>query len=307
MTSDQTGEAPAPPAPSPPPATGAAWSPTSLIGVVSKVGPPLTIVTALLIYFGWARANAQSRAMGIDVSLFGYSTRDYVMRSVSTLYLPLLVLCGVGLAWLALHRQVSELGTDPAGRRTLHRAGLWALIGGICVALAALIVGWRLPDRWTLVVPLAIAGGTAVAAYGSYLMSLSSERRGPAPSTSERAMRAVLVGGVITLALFWELSSYATVVGRGYAHRIAQTVGSLPRVTVTSPDPLGVEAPGVTEEAVTIPAGIGTPTIRYRTTGLRLLVSSGGRVFLLSEGWRPGNGVVVVLPDDSTLHWAFSR
>jgi hypothetical protein len=161
-----------------------------------------------------------------------------------------------------------------------------------------------------------VAGGTAVAAYGLHLRTSSSTvsgsgtgRPGAAPpAASERAMRAVLVGGVITLAMFWELSSYAGVVGRGYAERLARTSGNLPRVTVTSPDPLGVTAPGVSEEPVTLPAATGTTVVRYRTSGLRLLVSSGGRVFLLNDGWNPGaGGVVVVLPDDKTLHWQLSR
>ena len=90
--------APAPPATTATTATN--WSVTSLLAVLTKVGPPLTVVTALLIYFGWARADAQSKAMGVDVSMFGYSTQDYVLRSISTLYLPLLVICwaGSGLA-----------------------------------------------------------------------------------------------------------------------------------------------------------------------------------------------------------------
>ena len=181
------------------------------------------------------------------------------------------------------------------------------MVSGVAVAAVALILGWRLPNRWPLVAPLALAAGTAVAAYGSQLMSMGAVVTRPPIAASEKAMRAVLIGGIITLALFWELSSYATVVGRGYAQRIAHTVGSLPRVTVTSSEPLGVKAPGTSEEAIALPSGTGTKTIRYRTTGLRLLVSSGGRVFLLSDGWRPGSGVVVVLPDDDTLHWQFSR
>jgi hypothetical protein len=273
------------------------------------VGPPLTIVTALMIYFGWARADAQSKAMGIDVSMFGYSTQDYVLRSISTLYLPLLAVCGIGLGWLALHRKLSEIAEDPERRRTLRIAGTSALALGVVVALVALITAWRVPGWAPLVAPLAVAGGTAVAAYGIHVVTMASDptARGQRAGGSERAMRAVLIGGVITLAMFWELSSYAGVVGRGYAERLARTVGNLPRVTVTSPDPLGVQAPGVSEEAVTIAAPTGAGTVRYRTTGLRLLVNSGGRVFLLNDGWRPGPGVVVVLPDNSQLRWQLSR
>jgi hypothetical protein len=287
---------------------GAQWSVSSLLGAVTKVGPPLTIVTALLIYFGWARADAQSKAMGVDVSMFGYSTQDYVLRSISTLYLPLLVISGLGLGWLALDRQLTQLTDTPEGAAGVRRAGRAALLGGGVAAVAAILWAWALPGRGDLVAPLTVAGGTAVAAYGTRLMRLAPARPGrAAPASPERAARAVLIGGIITLAMFWELSSYAGVVGRGYAQRIARTVGTLPRVTVTSPDPLGVLAPGVIEEAVTLPGPTGAHNVRYRTTGLRLLVSSGGRVFLLTDGWRPGQGAVVVLPDDDTLRWQLSR
>ena len=92
-------------------------------------------------------------------------------------------------------------------------------------------------------------------------------RRGPPPGRPSEPRERVLVGSVITLAMFWELSSYAGVVGRGYAERIARSVGSLPQVIVTSPDPLGVLAPGVTEEAVSVPGPAGTHNVRYRTAG----------------------------------------
>jgi hypothetical protein len=285
------------------------WSPGGVLNLVTKFGPPITVVTALMLYFGWARADAQSRAMGIDVSMFGYTTQDYVLRSLSTLYLPLLALGGVALGWLALHRRVTSLAETPAGRPTVHLGARVGLLAGVALAAATLLMGWRLPDTWPLAVPLTLAAAVAVAGYCTSLASRTAE---PVPGRSqsgsaERVTRAVLIGGVVSLALFWELSSYATVVGRGYAQRITQTVSSLPRVTVTSPDPLGVQAPGVHEESVAVTGDGSAKSVRYRTTGLRLLVVSGGRIFLLNDGWRPGAGVLVVLPDDDSLHWQLSR
>ncbi len=319
MTSDPAAEgevaAPAAAEPTPdahagtPDEAPAPWTASSILSAVTKFGPPITIVTALMLYFGWARADAQSKAMGIDVSMFGYTTQDYVLRSLSTLYLPLLALAGLGLAWLSLHRRVAALAAEPGSRHQVRRAARGAIVAGVVVALLALLSGWLQPNRWMLAVPLTLAAGVAVAAYGSHVVGLTTDQvdgRRPA-GTGERTLRAVLVTGVLSLAMFWELSSYAGVVGRGYAERLAQTINSLPRVTVTSPDPLGVQAPGVSEQAVTLPVADGKGTVRYRTTGLRLLVSSGGRVFLLNDGWRPGTGVVVVLPDDPQLHWQLAR
>src|SRR4051794_8995316 len=69
------------PEPSPDPAPQRT-SIQSLLSAVGTFGPPVTIVTALLVYFGWARSQRQAQAMGLDVSQFGYSTQDYVLRSI---------------------------------------------------------------------------------------------------------------------------------------------------------------------------------------------------------------------------------
>jgi hypothetical protein len=47
--------------------------------------------------------------------------------------------------------------------------------------------------------------------------------------------------------------------------------------------------------------------VRYRTTGLRLLARSGGKVILVHDGWSPRSGTVIVLADRDDLSWQFSR
>ena len=117
----------------------------------------------------------------------------------------------------------------------------------------------------------------------------------------------LLVGSVITLALFWEVSNFASVVGRGYAQQTAARLSQLPRVTAFSTTSLGIEAPGVREERIESGPDTGNDAIRYRTTGLRFLASSGGRIFLLHDGWKPRGGTVIVLPDNEQVRWQFSK
>jgi hypothetical protein len=38
-----------------------------------------------------------------------------------------------------------------------------------------------------------------------------------------------------------------------------------------------------------------------------LLARSGGKVLLQHDGWSPGTGTVIVLPDGDELGWQFSR
>lgn len=310
-------------APAPPPED--AVSPVrSALSVLATVGPPITIVTALLYYFGWARASAQARSMGLDVSLFGYSTQDYLLRSISSLYIPLLGAAILGLGWLAVHERITAALDRPRPPPLLRTAGRDALLAGLVLGAGAVGVAFWDPrglvvlsvslERVVFFVPLLLAGSAALAAYGSWLVRASGrhghgsrpDERYVASPPWQRALRAVLVGGVITLALFWQVAGYAGVVGRGYAQDVAQRVPELPRATALSPAPLGIQAPGVEQELITVEAAP-EEAARYRTTGLRLLVRSGGRMFLLHDGWTPGGGTVIVLPDDGAVRWQFSR
>ncbi len=294
--------------PVPPPDDGESTL-RSALSVVTTIGAPLTIATALMIYFGWARSDTQARAMGLDVSLFGFSKQDYLLLSISTLYVPLLILAALAIGGLALHMRVERSLRRPASRPGLRTAGQVALIVGLVASAASVLIASLGTDRATLIIPLGLAGGTAAAAYGNWLMGAArqADHPVPAPPVWQRALRLLLVGSVITLALFWEVSNFASVVGRGYAQQIEATVPRLPRVTAFSAASLGIEAPGVHEERIAVSVGSGPDAVRYRTTGLRLLVTSGGRMFLLHDGWKAGSGTVIVLPDNEQVRWQFSR
>ena len=69
-----------------------------------------------------------------------------------------------------------------------------------------------------------------------------------------------------------------------------------------SETPLGIDAPNVATKAVTV----GTQTL-YRTTGLRLLGESGGRLFLLNDGWSRRSGSIIVLDANKSVRWQFGR
>ena len=292
-----------------PPATDASEAVTTLrsaLSVITTVGTPLTIITALMLYFGWARSNAQSSWMGIDVSLFHFSVQDYVLRSISTLFVPLLVACGVGIAWLEIHRRICAV-VDPAnGSPRVRAAGTIIMSVGIATAIASVVLAsmkleWR---AGPVVVPLLLAAGTAFGAYGRRLVRLGGGAEAAVSSVPhwQSLLQDLLVGAVIALAVFWAVGAYAGIVGRGIGQDIEQTVGALPRATAISEAPLGIDAPNVATNAITV----GTRTL-YRTTGLRLLGESGRRLFLLNDGWSRRSGSIIVLEEDKSVHWQFGH
>ncbi|WP_239001632.1 MULTISPECIES: hypothetical protein [unclassified Mycobacteroides] len=277
-----------------------------VIAVITTVGTPLTMITALLLYFGWARSDAQSRWMGIEVSLFRFSTQDYVLRSISTLYLPILTTAIIGIAWLAAHRQLSDMIARDGTTGTVRVICRAAMFGGLGIAILGVVLP-SMTRRWepgTVVWPLMIAIGTAVAVYGQHLSRQGQERTQPRNviARPQDVLEAVLIGIVIAAAVFWAVQGYADIVGRGYAQRYEESVWTLPRAMAISESPLGIHSPVVRTEEITT-----GPKTLYRTTGLRLLAESGGRLFLMTEGWTIEEGSIIVLEEDQSVHWQFSH
>jgi hypothetical protein len=62
------------------------------ISFAAGIVTPVTLLSALLFYFGYVSARSQYEYFGIDVDTIGLSTRDYVMRSPQPLLVPLLVI-----------------------------------------------------------------------------------------------------------------------------------------------------------------------------------------------------------------------
>ncbi|MEE1620361.1 hypothetical protein ACQ3I4_07340 [Zafaria sp. Z1313] len=257
-----------------------------IAAVVGNVG----VVTALLVYFGWVRSEVQAAELGFDESVLGMTTREYLLRSVRPVLVLLIVAGAAGLMWVGLDHWLSR--RLELGDRRAKRVAVYA-VPALAVVLPA--SAWILRPVWPatayVAFPLLLATGLLLLLYAFRLY----RARSGAPPLSHaagnllRACAAALVG----VALFSAAANYATVEGtelaRGFGERIAQ----LPRVVVHSADPLGIDAPGAAVEE--LPEGAG---YRYRYTGLRLLEHTGGRYFLVSDGWTRRYGVIVVLPSD---------
>ncbi len=310
------------PTSSPPPAQGVTRQ--DVFSVLGGLGAILTLFTAVMFYFGWRRSDVQSRAMGIDVSLFGFSTQDYVLRSISSLYLPILALLFMGLAWVWLHLRVLRVLDSPdlasRGRPSTiaARASLSITVIGVALAASCLlfVVAAGMPRRpgvvaWLAnqlagkqwVVPLVLVAATLAALYAWWFHRQLRPSRVNVSSAWHKTLPAILVAGTIVLGGFWMLEEYAGAVGRGNALQVTASVDQLARTVVISPTPLGIDAPGVEEARI---GDADSPSVRYRTTGLRLLARSGSKVLLVHDGWTPDTGTVVVLADSDDLGWQFS-
>ncbi|NUT34867.1 MAG: hypothetical protein HOV79_17560 [Hamadaea sp.] len=248
----------------------------------------VTVITALLVYFGWRRAETQAARLGIDESLLGMSTQDYLLRSVG----PVLeLLLALGLAGLLV------LGADRAVQTRVTRGWRppawlpWAVAGlAVVVPLLVYLTRGAWDETAFQLFPVSLALGFALLLYAVRLTALRTGADAE-PGTGVQ-LCALLVFGVL---LFWTASNRAEVVGAHYADDyVAGRAAEKVAVTVVSGDPLLLD--GVPVEQV---------GERYRYRGLWLLDRIGGRVFLVSDGWRPGEGPVFVLTDDGRLQFAY--
>jgi hypothetical protein len=260
----------------------------SIVVAVGNVG----VLTALLVYFGWVRSEVQSAQLGIDESLLGMGTQEYVLRSVRAVLVLLIVMAVFGMLWVALDRWLSTRLRRHGPKDPVY---LWftRLLPAAVVVLP--LLGWLARRTWPAA---ALIGTPMLAAAGLLLMLYAFHLRAALPdavplSAGTESILRVSTAALVAVALFWAATNYATVEGTQLARGLESRVGSLPGVVIHSVDPLHLDAPGVETEQLGGDSGY-----RFRYSGLRLLERSGGRFFLITDEWTTEYGVVLVLNDD---------
>jgi hypothetical protein len=266
----------------------------------------LSLITALLFYFGYAASRAQYRYFGIDVDTIGLSTQDFVMRSPQVLLAPLLGLLLIGLlvavGHAAVRRRVTaaqavgpeaqpeaRAGAARSLRRTERaRRAVLATGFGLLLAGALLLVAYPLVGEWiayALVTPLLMAAGAALAGYGFRLAALLHGRN------RNRRTSVVATWLVLTASVFWATATLAEASGRGLARDTAQHLDRLPGVILDTTERLYLTSPGVEERALPVLPG---QTFLYRYRHLRLLIEGSDRLFLVPDTWSASDSTLVV-------------
>lgn len=276
-----------------------------VLQVVSELGVAVSLLTALLIYYGWVRARAQAREMGLDVNLFGYTTQDYLLLSISSLYTPLFWIAVTILGGVWADRRIREYvdarvrrsGSAPEARWA--RRGMWFFIG---LAVAARVLGHDVPQEGAWVVAFTMVVCVLGAAWAAGI-----RRRVTAPDERPASPERQLLGGValvsvVALLVFWGTSSVAEAMGELMADDLEKELATMPQAVVYSEEPLHI---GLDQVRVEELGGPDDPLYRY--DGLRLLTLRGGRYFLLPENWTVDDSEVLVLPDDDSIRLEYSR
>lgn len=263
--------------------------------VAATVLAPLTLITALLIYFGYTKNKSYFGYFGIGQGTLNLPVEDYLLRSADVAFGAGASI--IGLAFLAVASDwiLQFVRTKyPATRSLLLRAtivvGAVLLVAGLVLAIGFPLPSWLSPSMPAVM----LAFGAAILV--RWLLILDAERS-PRRSSSLQYRRpaiAVLSASAI-IAIFWGVTLYATDVGRGEAERDDQNPGNLPLVTVFSSDFLDLPVSEVPYTEVAVPG----QDRYYRYNGLRLLTYSDGRWFLASGRYDPSYTLSVTILRDS--------
>ncbi|MGH3824720.1 MAG: hypothetical protein ACRDRA_18085 [Pseudonocardiaceae bacterium] len=275
---------------------GGAWT---VIGVITS---QMVLITALLYYLGWVRTHSFLGYFGVDPSMAGYGTADYVLRSITVAFPPFIhgaftALALLGLHRLVVHRWCRERRTLQWLVRTVHAAGL--ALG--TVVLTGVLLPNQIGAPLGVLLPLLLIAAVSLLGYVTHLRSRypnslpsNGSRQAVCSSRTYTSLTLLALGLV---AAVWALSLYGDQVGTGAATDMADHLSEQRDITIYSMERIAIAGPGVVSAEITQP---GTK-YHYQYTGLRLLLHSPEGYLLLPAGWRHGEDRIFLLRDDDTI------
>jgi hypothetical protein len=270
------------------------------LDVAVTVLPPLSLVTALLVYFAWVRRLAFAEALGLNVDLMAESSiLSYALRSTGVVFFPLVVASSGLLLWLWVDRILRRWAHSRVHLQAILRASWWLPAGAAVIVLSAVSVAMIFPvtkPYVRLVLPFVLVLAVLAAAYGASLRRLARGKVGDQGSVGRRWAINAVIGLLVSLLLFAGMNNFAYVVGYGLAAGIIEQPQryTYPVLLYSARDLQLDPATALRQE---LPGGDYT-AYRYRYAGLRLAFVDGGRYFLIGRNWRARGGTIIVLSPD---------
>jgi hypothetical protein len=309
------------------------------VRIATTIVAPVTVLGAVLFYFGYVSSSAEFAYFGINVDTIGLSTQGYIMRSPQTLLAPLLVLTLASAGFLMLNSALRGRIAAEAARSAVaanaaksdlnpaHHAEhirhmiQWSRV----VGLAALSVGvilvftYSYVRNWApygLVTPLLIGLGSAIIGYTSRLLNLlqrlleqhaptgNARDARPARASPARADSSALerrIAGMLIYVVIAACIFWATAT-------VAQWSGlGLAHYDAKHLDNLPSVILDTKERLFLLDPGIQEyqlprsdgQTFHYRYWGLRLLIEGQDRMFLVPDQWSANDSTLVVPLDGS--------
>ncbi|ROO86061.1 hypothetical protein EDD29_3622 [Actinocorallia herbida] len=273
-----------------------------VIGIIA----PTTLITTMLIYFGYVATQARFQQFGVNLDLVNLASTDLLFYGSEAVYIGILGLAVIALIPVGLYLAGKWVISDPRRDRAafwislvLCWAGILLLIGALLAIFVPHVRGiWRGRAE----IPLALTLSALLLRYALWLWQARAAHRPHAVRTlSKEAFdfcRGILL--VLLLAgLFWTANNAAKRFGEMGAESMADNLKGKPRVVLFLQEPIyDLDLP---TNVKVLDTGK-EMKFRYRYSGLRLLVESDDRLFLAPAAWTPGtNRGILVIPNTSDI------
>jgi len=280
--------------------------PPQLAKILGGVVAPTTLLTALLYYFGWSHAYWFCNYFGVNSTVLGFTTTDYLMRSVDALFVPMTVAASAALLAVWGHSLLrARLAAGSRPRALRYIVLVMAIAGGVLVIGGfASVFTTTVLSKHLVAAPLSLGSGVLLLVYAVHLQRLVTDK--DQSSSHNRGWAAVVewvvVFALVGLSLFWAATDYSAAVGRSRAIDFVAKLPSYPNVLIYSERSLSLHAPGVRE----VRCKDAQAEYRFRYDGLKLVLESGSQYLFVPAEWTPADGVAILLPQTSSLRLEFS-
>ncbi len=240
---------------------------------------------------------------GLDTSLVGYNTPDYLLRSINVAFTPFIRVALAALILLGLHRLLVQRALEMPAGSWGQRAGRWIIAAARMVAVilaAAVIIRMLVPGQigWPsgLALPLLLVTSVTLLGYVVHVRSTHPDALATTPPPHTRAQALVLVA-LGLLGALWAVGLYADQVGTRMATDIVADLPERPAVVVYSVERIAIAGTAVEVSEITQPGS----RYRYQYSGIRLLTRSADKYLLLPVGWQRGRDRVFLVRDDDSI------
>ncbi|MEW5808886.1 MAG: sensor domain-containing protein [Actinomycetota bacterium] len=274
------------------------------LGVIGLVIAPTTLVSGLCYYFGYVSARKSMAYLGIDSDAVGFSTQDYVTKSVGVLFVLILIALLAATTVGGLRTAIRCMARNDRYRRPMRCAALVIVAAGVTVVArgaAGVLMPTRVWIQTAWATPAALGLGAALILLGIWIVRTPCTITAPLPPTPAERGMVITAAAVLALALFWSMNIYATKAGEVEGTNIA---GNLwfreSTVILDTPDRLSLPPQLVRQTVLTPADGLRGETYRYEC--LRVVAVRDHQWVLLPANWRPQFGYALFVTADATHH-----
>ncbi|MEU4488891.1 hypothetical protein AB0H94_29105 [Streptomyces purpurascens] len=253
--------------------------------ILKLVVAEASFIAALMFYVGLIYTNRYYRNFHLSPSSLGFGFSEYVVESLQVLSRPVLSTVVALLLLTSAPHFVRRLPLTSRLRR--RAAAMWGAVAGqywLVVAVGfVLFLLWRIEPYWAA--PATVAAGLLMGQSRAAL-------RGRGQGLLERAVPLFAAMAFLLLAI----TLLAAQLGDREAKQAARHVVRWPGVVLFSTERLSLTGPpGLKADDL----GPGTH-LRYRYTGLRLLIERSGHYYVVPVGWNAATDSVYIFRENDT-------